>query len=161
MPAAAVVLRLDGHGTLILQGPAADGAHPSVAHALPLNVRALAATLRGDPPSPLALEQAIEQIEDAIMPARAHATGATRLVLADAALHALVAGAGAGSAVAGEPTLGRDAVERLFERLAARAQGRPATQDALPTDPASSAALLLAREALHHWGLQTLTVRRS
>lgn len=72
--------------------------------------------------------------------------------------HPLVARAG--GAPADELTLARDDVERLFERLAARAQGRPATQDSLATDPASSAALLLAREALHHWGLDTLTVRR-
>src|SRR5574337_120000 len=147
----AVLLQFEEHGALILRRPSADLSQESVEHALPLDARALAATLHGDPPGPLAIEHAIEQIEDAIMPARALTTGATRLVLADAALHALVAGAGGASDH--ELTLGRDAVERLFERLAARAQGRPATQDQLPTDPTSSAALRLAREALHHWGL--------
>ena len=154
-----VLLQFEEHGTLTLYASKANLTHEPVAHALPLNASALATTLRGDPPGPLGLEHAIEQIEDAIMPARALTIGATRLVLADAALHALVAGAGSPSA--DEFTLGRDAVERLFERLAARAQGRPAAQDPLPTDPASSAALLLAREALHHWGLETLSVRRS
>ncbi len=154
-----VMLLFQGLGALILCVPARDLTQEPVEHVLPLSAPALATTLRGTPPSPLAIEQAIEQIEDAIMPARALTTGATQLVLADAALHALVASAS--DAYADEITLGRDAVERLFERLAARSQGRPAAQDALPTDPASCAALLLAREALHHWGLETLTVRRS
>lgn len=94
------------------------------------------------------------------MPLRAQVAGA-RLVFANAALHALArAGAGAnGSAPGADITLDMVDVETLFTRLAARANGRPATQDCLPTDPASSAALLVAREVLHHWGLGALTVR--
>lgn len=52
------------------------------------------------------------------------------------------------------------APEKYALPLSARAQGRPATQDRFPTDPASSAALLLAREALHHWSVETLIVHR-
>lgn len=157
----AVLLQFEERGALILRRLPGHSSHGLAAHALPLFAGPLVATLRSDPPSPLALEQAIEQVEDAIMPAHALTTGATRLVFTDAALHALVAASGGTAAAAApEVTLARDEVERLFDRLAARAQGRPATQDPLATDPASSAALLLAREALHHWGLGVLTVRR-
>lgn len=146
--------------TLIQRHPTGDPAKESASFTAPLGRAALAATLRHDPPTPLELEHAIEQIEDALMPLRAQVAGAA-LVFANAALHALArADAGAdGAAPGADITLDMAAVEALFTRLAARANGRPATQDRLPTDPASSAALLVAREVLHHWGLSALTVR--
>ena len=52
--------------------------------------------------------------------------------------------------------LDTDAVERLFNRLVARAEGRPASQDALPVDGPSAARLLIVRELLHHWSLDGL-----
>ena len=120
----------------------------------------LAATLRHDPPTPLELEHAIEQIEDALMPLRAQVAGA-RLVFANAALHALRdAGAGAnGSAPrAWTSRWTWSTSETLFTRLAARANGRPAT-DCLPTDPASSVKAARRAKCCNHWVLGALTVR--
>ena len=47
-------------------------------------------------------------------------------------------------------------VEQLFNRLVARAQGRPASQDPLPVDGPSAARLVIVRELLHHWRLDGL-----
>ena len=119
---------------------------------LPVGIDALATRwLRGDPPTPLQIEQAIEAVEDAVMPARARLPAALALATQDPAVHALAAlHTGAPDPVG---WLGIDAVEALFERLAARAAGRPAIQDALPVDGRSAARLLILRELLHHWGL--------
>lgn len=102
------------------------------------------------PPTPQELERAIETIEDAVMPARAQLPPDMRLASADPALRALARHAGL---AADARWLGLDVVERLFNRLVARAAGRPASQDALPVDGASAARLLILREALHHWVL--------
>ena len=55
--------------------------------------------------------------------------------------------------------LSTDAAEHLFNRLVARAEGRPASQDAIPVDPASAARLIAVREMLHHWGLGGVGLR--
>ncbi len=111
------------------------------------------ATLRlhGDPPTPLQIEHAIESVEDVVMNVRAHLGAAARLATRDAALHALARHADAAGG-----WLGIDAVEQLFSRLAARAAGRPAAQDALPVDGASAARLVILRELLHHGALSGL-----
>lgn len=107
-------------------------------------------------PTPLELEHAIEAVEDAVMPLRAQLPAGAVLASRDAALWALARHAGVDGAAA--VFLSLDAVERLFDRLAARAAGRPASQDALPVDGASAARLLILREALHHWGLDGVTL---
>lgn len=127
--------------------------------ALPVGAAALARTvLRAAPPTPLALEQAIEVVEDAVMPARARLPATMCLTSPDPVLRVL----GAHAARAPEPPtdwLSRDAVEALFQRLAARAGGRPATQDALLVDGDSVARLIILRELLHHWALDGITLR--
>lgn len=110
--------------------------------------------LRHTPPTPLEIEQAIERVEDAVMPARAHLPQAFALQVDDAPLREM-AGGGPGSA---RPTdapawLSVQDVENLFGRLVALSEGRPATQDALPSDGAHAARLVIVREILHHWGL--------
>ena len=157
-PGAAVLLQIQEHSVLIQRRLEVDSAQCGPVHELPLGRAVLAATLRHDPPTPLEIEHAIERIEDAVMPLRALAAGSDTLVVHDAALHALAREADGGMAGRGAVVLERDAVERLFNRLADRAAGRPASQDALPTDAASSAALLLVRELLHHWELARLRV---
>jgi len=47
-------------------------------------------------------------------------------------------------------TLSTDAVESLFNRLVSLSEGRPVSQDALPSDVRFCAALLLLRECMHH-----------
>lgn len=135
----------------------APGADLTVNLSLPLSADALARELlRHAPPSPLEIERAIERVEDAVMPARARLPAALRLQTGDARLRALVAAA-AGAARADAPVwLDVDAVEQLFNRLVARAQGRPASQDSLPVDGPSAARLVIVRELLHHWRLDGL-----
>ncbi len=114
-----------------------------------------ATLLAGEPPTPLQIEHAIERVEDAVMGARTHLGAGARLATRDAALHALARHAG----VDAGGWLGIDAVEALFNRLAARAAGRPAAQDALPVDAPSAARLLILRELLHHGGLSGIQCR--
>ncbi len=149
-----LTLRFQELATLIQSAPGAD---LTVNLSLPLSPDALARELlRHAPPSPLEIEHAIERVEDAVMPARARLPAALRLQTGDARLRALV-GDVAGAARADAPVwLDIDAVEQLFNRLVARAQGRPASQDPLPVDGPSAARLVIVRELLHHWRLDGL-----
>lgn len=133
-----------------------DGDRPTELR-LPLGAELAARRFfRHAPPTPLELEHAIEAVEDAVMPLRAQLPAGAALASRDAALWALARHAGVEGAAA--VFLSLEAVERLFDRLAARAAGRPAPQDALPVDGASAARLLILREALHHWGLDGVTL---
>lgn len=118
---------------------------------LPLGLHTLAQQrFQGRMPDALALEQGIEEVEDAIMPAGPWLPRPVRLQTHDALLHAI-----AGVAAA-ENVLTRDAVEQLFEHLARQA-GRAGAPDALlPQDPLWAAALLVLRECMHHWQVQEL-----
>jgi hypothetical protein len=49
-------------------------------------------------------------------------------------------------------------VERVFNRLAAVAQGRPAAHEGLPEDPAFAARLLVLRELMHHMPFAAVTL---
>ncbi len=158
-----VLLHMREHETLLRRQPEAAPDTQAEVHTLPLGQAALFATLRHDPPTPLELEVAIEQIEEALMPALDRVTGAARLVFVNAALYAMARAESATGILpvpsAVDLTLDIDTIERLLNRLADRSAGRPQTQDSLPTDAASSAALLVAREALHHWGFRAITLR--
>lgn len=162
----ALTLQFQELATHIQSAPEADLA---VNLALPVGADALAHTvLRHTPPRPLEIEQAIELVEDAVMPARAQLPAALRLQTRDAPLRAMAAGVAkpvvspAPSGESAEPPsataqaplwLSTDAVEHLFNRLAARAEGRPATQDDVPVDGPSAARLVIVRELMHHWAL--------
>ena len=65
----------------------------------------------------------------------------------------------AGADLAARPArLSRAAVENLFSRLTSQAH-RPGHADpALPQRPDFAAALLILREALHHWGSEWIDV---
>ena len=134
--------------------PAAQGGDAAAVH-IPLARSAVAALLRHAPPTALEIERAIEVVEDAVMPARARLPAALQLATADARLLALAGHAGVRVPAAGEPPawLPSAAIEQLFNRLAALAEGRPAAQDALPADADSAATLVLVRELMHHWAL--------
>ena len=121
--------------------------------ALPIAPAPLAReVLRHTPPTPLEIEQAIEWVEDAVMPARARLPEAFELQVEDALLRELVGSAGADPSTGGVARLSIQDVEKLFSRLVALSEGRPATQDGLPSDGASAARLIILREVLHHWG---------
>ena len=141
---------------LVTQVQSAPEADLTVDLSLPVSADALARDLlRHAPPIPLEIERAIERVEDAVMPARARLPAALRLQTSDARLRAMVGAAGAARADA-PVWLDIDTVEQIFNRLVARAQGRPASQDPLPVDGPSAARLVIVRELLHHWRLDGL-----
>lgn len=98
-------------------------------------------------PGPLQLEQAIDDVENAIE--KAGLLHADRgLLRVDAGLSALLQ-----PVLQGPATFGRDAVEAAFSRLVA-ASGPAGHAGAASGD--SAAALLLVRELMHHLGFQAL-----
>lgn len=117
---------------------------------------------RGAVPTPLELETAIAVVEDEVYAAHRHlqtlAPDGIALMpwSADPALHEVadLAGVPPGS----ERQLRLDAMERLFNRLAAVAEGRPAAHEGLPEDPAFAGTLLVLRELMHHLPFATLTL---
>ena len=145
-----LTLRFQELLTQVCSAPEADWV---VNLSLPIAPATLARdVLRHTPPTPLEIEQAIERVEDAVMPARAHLPQAFALQVDDAPLREMAGGAGADPSTGGVARLSIQDVENLFSRLVALSEGRPATQDGLPSDGASAARLIILREVLHHWG---------
>lgn len=82
---------------------------------LPVGVGALAREiLRHTPPGPLEIEQAIEIVEDAVMPARAQLPDALHLFSADPKLRRLAVEYSSAGTASAFPWLGIDAVEQLL-----------------------------------------------
>lgn len=126
---------------------------------LPLSLDGLlAAGLENFPPGGAALEQAIQQVEDALMPAipALRDRPATLLECADPVLAPLLPAAGRDPLAAA--TLSIAEVENVFDRLARVAAGVPARSLGLPGQPRFAAALVVVRELLHHVGLPALRV---
>lgn len=124
---------------------------------LPLGTRALAGrVLRHRPPTPLEIETAIEQVEDVVMPARARLPARFDVVSADPRVARIAREALGTDAPGGVMDL--EALERVFDRLAALSQGRPVSQDALPLDEGFVAGLIVLREAMHHLGVRAVRV---
>ncbi len=65
----------------------------------------------------------------------------------------------AGVPEAPEMVLSRDALERVFARLAAVTLGRPAAQEGIPDDAAFAASLLILREFMHHLKFSAVTIK--
>ncbi|MCD7097794.1 hypothetical protein [Stenotrophomonas sp. MMGLT7] len=131
---------------------------PGAAVTVPLGLHRLGGELAGFPPRESALEHAIACVEDALMPhvARIRQLGASSLASGDAACQAIAEAAGA---LPDRPVvIDIDAVERVFERLARVAAGRPARWEGLPEDQDFAAALVLLREIMHHAGFFSLRV---
>ncbi|MCB1890386.1 MAG: hypothetical protein KDH20_22460 [Rhodocyclaceae bacterium] len=97
-------------------------------------------------PQPVAIENAIMDIEDALAQVPASVRGGA-IASDDPALRRLALAAGL---PADASTLHRDAIEQLFSRQAAVAEGRPASAEGLPDDPRFVAELLVVRELMHH-----------
>lgn len=122
---------------------------------LPWSLAALARRVgMAFPPREAVLEAAIAEVEDAVMPhvSALRARDTQVLEVSGAAGTAIVALAA--GAQAHEATL--DEVERLFNRLAYVAAGRPAAVEGLPEDAGLALALLVLREILHHVGYAVL-----
>ena len=100
------------------------------------------------PPTPLAMEHAIQVVEDVVMPLRADIPGQPSLFGEGSMLREIALLAGVGTE---EPTrLTLEAMERLFNRLSAVVEGSPAAHQGLPESNSIAAGLLILREFMHH-----------
>lgn len=115
-----------------------------------------AAYLRAPRPGEAAIEAAITEVEERVMPLRALLPAGSRCVTQDARVARIARALGlpAGPWV----TLATDTVEQGFNRWVSVALGRPATQETLPTTPEFAASLLILRECLHHLGFAQIQV---
>ena len=127
-----------------------------VHHPLPIGIEPLVASFGHRMPSALALENAIAEVEDAIMPAakllpvQHHTLFGTDPLLRQV-IHSATANPQA-------TAVSRDAIETLFSALARQAE-RPGYADAqIPQTAEFAAALLVLRECMHHWGFAQLQV---
>jgi hypothetical protein len=110
---------------------------------LPIGTQQVGAgPFRAAPPSALELENAIEAVEDVVMPL-------AKLLPAGAVF--LVSGAGVRTALAADE-LELAQVEDRFNMLAAYSQGRPSASDDPLIQPGAAALLLILRETMHHLG---------
>lgn len=158
VPAATPVMLLH-IGADQTQLAAGTGPQPSAALVLDLGThKTAAAFFKHNPPTPGDIENAIQVVEDEVTRARPLAAGLPALFTHDAHIRemARLTGCADGAAI----PLTTDQVERLFDQLAARVQGRPASQTDLPDDPAFYASLLILREFLHHLQFAAITVLR-
>ena len=114
-------------------------------------------SLRHEPPLPIELEHAIELTEDVVTPLAAQFAGSVELVLMD--LGASLIRRGLEDTGIAPTVLTLDEVEALFNRLVAVSFGRPASQEALPTDARFFAALLMLREFMHHLNFEKFSLR--
>ncbi len=125
------------------------GPEPDLVKLLPLGaVRTAQEQFRTTPPTPLALENAIQVVEDVVMPLRAVIPRAALLFCTDAAVReiALLAGVVPAETV----QLSLETMERLFNRLIAVVEGSPAAHQGLPETNSFAATLLILREFMHH-----------
>ncbi len=110
--------------------------------------------------SEAAIEQAIADIEDVVMPLRSALPPSAQLFSADADF--LILARYAGMPVDARTWfLSTDVLEQLFNRWIARSQGRPASQDDLPVTARFGIAILVLRECLHHLGFAGVTLLNS
>ncbi len=110
------------------------------------------------PPTPLEMEHAIATVEDEVIRAVPLLPPGTALLCSDVLVRevALLAGLAPGERMA----MPLDAMERVFERLAAVAEGRPVVREGLPQGTDFAAALLILREFMHHLRFGAITVVR-
>ncbi len=125
------------------------GAEPDAVLLLAMGSRRTAADFfKHTPPTPGEMETAIMFVEDEVTRARSMVAGNSTLVTTDTAIHeiARIAGVADGATL----LLSLEAVERLFDLLAALSSGRPASSAGIPDNPAFAATLLILREFMHH-----------
>lgn len=109
----------------------------------------VATTLRHTPPKPIEIEHAIELTEEHVMPlAKQFAVGESFQLQGLGA--ALLAPGLTVTAGATPRSFHIDDIESIFNRLVAISEGRPATQEHLPTDARFVAVVIIVREFMHH-----------
>lgn len=105
-------------------------------------------------PSPVAIENAIQVVEDQIERVAREVPAGSRLVMAAAALSPLQRGGAIAGLVQGAIAL--DQIEREYQSLAARSMGAPSARAFGFDDPSGDALVLVLRECLHHLGLDAV-----
>jgi len=149
-----VILRIGERQAQLLDG--SDGEDGMPAALLPIGFLFPGVVLAHSPPTPRELEDAIAAVEDVLMPLASVLPRAGRLASADA-LASRLAALDTGRAGPGE-MIGIEAVERLFNDMAAVAQGRPSAGSPF-LDQALCGYLLILREFMHHLGFAQVLVR--
>lgn len=128
------------------------GAAPAAAIELAFGAEEVAARwFRGGAPTPGQLEMAIQEVEDEVMRARSLVPAGSTLLATGAALRI------AAAVLGGAGVVPIDAVEQLFQRIAAAALGDPTARRGLPADPAFAATALVLREFMHHQGFAAVS----
>ena len=131
-------------GIAVGSGPDAD-----LVKLLPLgSERTAREHFKTTPPTPLAMEYAIQVVEDVVMPLRLKIPREALLFSTDAALCQIARLAGAEQTEPMRLTL--DTMERLFNRLSAVVEGSPSVHQGLPQSNSFAATLLIVREFMHH-----------
>ncbi|ABD70255.1 conserved hypothetical protein [Rhodoferax ferrireducens T118] len=113
---------------------------------------------RHNPPSPLEIENAIMVVEDEVTRAREITVGPASLYSTDELVYEIAKMAGCSEDLA--VTLTIEQLEKLFDQLAARSEGRPSSQVDIPDDPKFAATLLILREFMHHLQFDDIKFRR-
>lgn len=110
---------------------------------------------RHDPPTPIELEDAIAEVEDALMPLARSLPRPAALVATGHALRALV---DLIDTDAPELAVTREAVENLFQQLTAISSLGTAGVSGLPRATGYPGTLLILREFMHHLAFDTALV---
>ncbi|MGH8042381.1 MAG: hypothetical protein ACREPN_10095 [Rudaea sp.] len=149
---AVTFLDLDAEEIRVVAGGHSD---PAVSLAMSIGYGQVARTcFRHAPPTPGEIETAIAVVEDELMKYRFAIPRNSALFATNNMLNRIAQAAGD----EGNEILGVELVEATFERLAAIVLGRPAAQDAIPTDAGFAAALTILREFMHHFGFESVTI---
>jgi hypothetical protein len=154
MGSASSILRLhigERDTTVALQPPGASEQR----WVLPIGLAVLwSAPDRSEGPSPLAIENAIQVVEDELQRLHHHVPAGARLVVMPDGLAPLQRG-GAIHGLVNE-TIALAVVEAEYQQLAARSQGAPSARGTGFDQPTGDALVLILRECLHHLGFDAV-----
>ena len=149
------VLHIGGEGTGVAIG---SGVEPDATLTLRIGSKKTARDhFRHGLPTAVELENAIATVEDEIAPVRDRIASGSTLVTTDIAIREIARIAGV--AENAEMTLTLEALEQIFQRLAAVTLGRPASRERFPSSAEFAATLLILREFMHHMRFASVTIR--
>lgn len=124
---------------------------------LPIGLQRLVReVLRHSPATPGELEWAIALIEDEVMKVYKSLPANASLVTTDSSIRDLALLAKPGGHDSSWVSI--EAIEHLFDLLAALSLGRPASSAGIPADAHVAAALLILRELMHHLHFKSIQV---
>jgi len=137
--------------TAVLQRPGASEQR----WVLPIGLMVLwPAPTRSEGPSPLAIENAIQVVEDQLQRLHRHVPAGTRLEVAPDGLVPLQRGGSIHGLV--HEAIAMAVVEAEYQQLAARALGAPSGRGTGFDRPTGDALVLILRECLHHLGFDAV-----